>query len=347
MSGMMDHRAISVLVAILLISCGSSSSSAPTGDVAAGEVLAVEGAVTAERASQPDAEARPLTVGSTIYTDDTIVSVEGASVTIRLFHNEARWSMTGGKRRAVRESASWTAPKAADGELLASAGNDDQTTAAGRHAEREAADTQATAAAEREKLAEPPSDRNKPAPTAPSPPAIPGGKPTKPGGSKGGAGLGISGTGRGGGGTGEGTIGLGHLDTIGRGGGGLGYGSGSGGLGAKRDRKIRIPTQSPTVVGSLPKEVIRRIIRQRTNEIRYCYERERAKDKDLAGKIVMRWEIDAEGGVIKAEVVSNTTASDAVGRCIVGKIKQWAFPAPKGGGTVSVTYPFIFKSPDS
>lgn len=32
-----------------------------------------------------------------------------------------------------------------------------------------------------------------------------------------------------------------------------------------------------------------------------------------------------------------------VERCLASKIKRWVFPAPKGGGIVIVTYPFIFK----
>jgi hypothetical protein len=30
--------------------------------------------------------------------------------------------------------------------------------------------------------------------------------------------------------------------------------------------------------------------------------------------------------------------------CIAARIKNWQFPKPKGGGTVLVSYPFLFKS---
>ena len=33
--------------------------------------------------------------------------------------------------------------------------------------------------------------------------------------------------------------------------------------------------------------------------------------------------------------------AEGVERCITGKIKNWAFPRPRGGGTVEVRYPFI------
>jgi hypothetical protein len=30
--------------------------------------------------------------------------------------------------------------------------------------------------------------------------------------------------------------------------------------------------------------------------------------------------------------------------CMTNHIKRWTFPAPQGGGTVQVTYPYVFKN---
>jgi hypothetical protein len=43
-------------------------------------------------------------------------------------------------------------------------------------------------------------------------------------------------------------------------------------------------------------------------------------------------------------VQQTTMASEPVESCIVNHVRRWAFPQPQGGGTVQVTYPYVFKS---
>ena len=157
-------------------------------------------------------------------------------------------------------------------------------------------------------------------------------------------GLGLSGTGRGGGGVTEGSLGVGTLGTRGRGSGRLNYGRGVGNLG---DRSGRIPKVIPgraMVTGSLDREIIRRVISKHRPEIKYCYESQLVKHKDLMGKIVVTFVIAPTGSVMKAFIKQSTMKNKAVESCIVQRVKRWKFPAPKGGGVVEVTYPFIFKS---
>lgn len=128
--------------------CGDDAAPAsPADDEPAGEVLQIEGKVTAEVTSGGDEATRVLAVGDKVFARDTIVTAADATVTIRLFHNNAEWTLGAGKRREVRLSAAWKAPKR-EGEDLFSSGGNEQTTAAGRHAEKEAASTRATAATE-------------------------------------------------------------------------------------------------------------------------------------------------------------------------------------------------------
>ena len=148
-------------------------------------------------------------------------------------------------------------------------------------------------------------------------------------------GLGISGTGRGGGGTGYGSIGLGKVGTIGHGAGtGVGYGSGR----AAAAPSIR--AGAAVVTGSLSKEVIRRIVRRHTNEVRACYEARLAADPTLAGKIVVRFVLDAGGHVVAVSIAESTFPDTAVETCIANAVRAWTFPAVPGGGSASITYPF-------
>ncbi len=133
---------------LAVVACGNDSKPAvPADDEPAGEVLQIEGKVTAEGNGDGDEAIRALAVGDKVYARDTIVTGDGASVTIRLFHNNAEWTLGADKRRELRQSAAWKAPKQENEDLLSS-GEGSQTAAAGRHAEKEAAGTRATAAVE-------------------------------------------------------------------------------------------------------------------------------------------------------------------------------------------------------
>ena len=157
-------------------------------------------------------------------------------------------------------------------------------------------------------------------------------------------GLGTRGAGPGGGGLSMSSVGLGKLGTAGRGGGGDGdYGAGVGNLGKKADRDIQISAGNPIIMGSLDKEIIRRVIKAHINQIKYCYEKELVRSPGLFGKVNMEFTITAKGGVRESKVKQSTLNNAEVERCIGAKIRTWKFPKPKGGGIVIVRYPFVFK----
>lgn len=157
-------------------------------------------------------------------------------------------------------------------------------------------------------------------------------------------GLGGAGIGRGGGGFGEASIGVGNVGTKGRGGqGGSGYGRGVSRLGSRDAKVPKVIPMQPIISGSLDKETIRRVIRRHQNEYRYCYEKELNVKRDLNGKIKVKFTIAGNGSVIAAAIEESTMGNSNVEQCLIGKIKRWVFPAPKGGGIVVVTYPFLFK----
>ena len=167
------------------------------------------------------------------------------------------------------------------------------------------------------------------------------------GGTRGGAGLGDAygvggmgtrGTGAGGGGN---ALGIGGLGTHGSGHGRGGYGEiDLGGRG--KDDTVFVPGHT-TVVGGLSREVINRVIQKHMNEIKYCYEKELSKDPGLYGKITVLFMIEGTGRVGEALVQQTTMGSEPVESCIINHVRRWMFPSPQGGGTVQVTYPYVFK----
>lgn len=146
----------------------------------------------------------------------------------------------------------------------------------------------------------------------------------------------------GGGGVGEGTIGLGNTGLIGSGGGGgsIGYGRGAGaGFGGRGTRVPQVRQGKATVTGSLDRDLIRRIVRAHINEVRSCYNAGLVKDPNLAGRMVLKVEVGADGKVIAAEITEDQLGQE-VGQCMAKAAKRWTFP--KGIGTFSFTYPFDF-----
>jgi len=158
-------------------------------------------------------------------------------------------------------------------------------------------------------------------------------------------GLGVRGTGAGGGGGGE-TVGIGGIGTKGRGGGLGGYGQGVGALGRKSDREIAITAGTATVLGSIDKELIRAVIREHAAQIRFCYEEQLAVNPKLAGKVIIKWTIDADGNASNASVdgAGTSLADDKVHQCMMARIVSWQFPKPKGGGIAVITYPWILRA---
>lgn len=154
-------------------------------------------------------------------------------------------------------------------------------------------------------------------------------------------GLGLRGSGSGGGGIGD-TVGIGGIGTKGRGGGTGGYGSGVGVLGGKKDVDIGITSSEPMVMGSLDKELIRKVIHANRGQIRYCYESQLNRFPKLAGKVAVKFVISPSGTVSTSSVAQATTNNPELEACVAGRVRTWVFPKPKGGGVVIVTYPFIF-----
>jgi len=145
-------------------------------------------------------------------------------------------------------------------------------------------------------------------------------------------GLGTRGTGHGGGAVGS----IGGLGS-----GKSGYGGGGGTFGAKGRSSSTVKGEAAVVMGSLDKSLIQKVIQRHIGQIRYCYERELAKDPTLAGRLAVHFRVGADGKVVMAEITdASTLASEPMRQCVLGRVKRMTFPAPRA--TIEVTYPFVF-----
>ncbi|MBW2703480.1 MAG: AgmX/PglI C-terminal domain-containing protein [Deltaproteobacteria bacterium] len=95
--------------------------------------------------------------------------------------------------------------------------------------------------------------------------------------------------------------------------------------------------------GSLSRAAIAKVVRKHLRQIQACYEKNLLLNPKLKGKLMMEWVISTSGSVSVVKAKVNTMATPAVAMCVQARIKRWKFPKPKGG-TVVVTYPFIFNA---
>ncbi len=126
-----------------------------------------------------------------------------------------------------------------------------------------------------------------------------------------------------------------------------GYGTGQGisikGQG-QGQLEIGLNYKDAIVDEGLTKDEVAKVIHSHMNEIRYCYESAIQNDPSIAGKVLVDFKIGSRGSVAVAQTAENTMNNVQVGTCLIGKLKNWKFPEPRGGVQVAVTYPFLFKS---
>lgn len=155
-----------------------------------------------------------------------------------------------------------------------------------------------------------------------------------------GIGLGRRGPGIGGGGTADevGGYGLGGRRP------GTGGTANGGDFRVKESGRIDDVAGTPIILGSLDKAEIDRVIKANLAVIRHCYQRELQRRPDLGGKLSVRFVIAKDGSVSQATTRNSSLGSPAVESCVNDRVLRLGFPAPRGGGIVIVTYPFVFAS---
>lgn len=116
------------------------------------------------------------------------------------------------------------------------------------------------------------------------------------------------------------------------------------GTGGMPDARPKMTVLSTELTGSLSKEIVRRELLRRKNELSYCYEVGLKEAPTAAGSVDLQVVVSADGAVTEATVTSAALPSKSVD-CMRAKAAKWAFPAPEGGGVVVVKYGLAFAPP--
>ena len=107
-----------------------------------------------------------------------------------------------------------------------------------------------------------------------------------------------------------------------------------------KNKTTKDATQSKTSSGFYAKDDIERPIRQRSDDIRLCYEAQLEKSPGLAGRLDLSWTIAKDGSV--TELTSKGISE--VAPCVENIIQVIRFRPPYGTTQKVSDYPFVFKA---
>jgi TonB family protein len=93
-----------------------------------------------------------------------------------------------------------------------------------------------------------------------------------------------------------------------------------------------------TVFGGLTRGDVRDAMRGGRGSVRRCYEQALVEGADLGGRVTVRFFVNPDGSVQRAETTENTTGSETLARCLVDAVRRIGFP--RADGVTGVTYPF-------
>ncbi len=118
-------------------------------------------------------------------------------------------------------------------------------------------------------------------------------------------------------------------------GGGQSAASAGGGLG---------PRMQPKKRGPLPATAITSVMRQRAPHFTRCYDRVARRKRTLAGNVMLRFTVRANGTVRNVKIRETTLRNAKVESCMVRVGKTLRFPGEAGRAATKVWYPFSFRA---
>jgi pSer/pThr/pTyr-binding forkhead associated (FHA) protein len=138
------------------------------------------------------------------------------------------------------------------------------------------------------------------------------------------------------------TVAIGDVGTKGK---GTGIsGTGTGGFGSHQKVNVKLAGNEAEFIGTIDREAIRRVLNAEKRAFAHCYNVELKKNSNVYGKLKLQWTIIEGGEVEKVKVVSNTTGSKKIARCMMNKLENLRFPEPPPDQQATVVYPWVFST---
>lgn len=93
-------------------------------------------------------------------------------------------------------------------------------------------------------------------------------------------------------------------------------------------------------VDTLNSASVQQVVWDHREAVAGCWRRASADNPGVAGRLVLRWQIDDEGRVTSMSTTEDSTQDEVLGACIEKVVQRLQFPAPLPGEQVDVRYPF-------
>lgn len=122
-------------------------------------------------------------------------------------------------------------------------------------------------------------------------------------------------------------------------------GASAGGFHGRPTAIARVHTGTIVADGGLDRESVRRALRRHLDEMRECYAAALADRPELAGRVTLGFDVEADGTVTGTRVShASTLDDDAVESCLVASVAAVRFPALDPPARTAVLYPVSFDS---
>lgn len=118
---------------------------------------------------------------------------------------------------------------------------------------------------------------------------------------------------------------------------------GTGSSGFKVGTRANVSLGLPSTTGSLRADKIAAVVRAKLGELKTCYANDTSNASPPSAVIAYRFTIGGDGKVIRVES-SGSALGAPLDACVKRVLRAAGFPAPPGGGTVTVSYPLVFDS---
>jgi hypothetical protein len=85
-------------------------------------------------------------------------------------------------------------------------------------------------------------------------------------------------------------------------------------------------------------------MKQNIHLFQSCFTEALKLDSQLSGKVVLDWDVDDKGKVVRAAVKKSEIEDYVMEKCLIEKLKSLSFPPASKGLVATVQYPLVFSS---
>ena len=100
-----------------------------------------------------------------------------------------------------------------------------------------------------------------------------------------------------------------------------------------RRKRLHFPLDVKHIAGEgrIKAAAVAKQLRRQRPALWNCYERGFKRGQDVAGYVGLRFSVGEDGRVSEAEIIENTSKSEALGACLTKRLLRLRFPKPEGG----------------